>query len=112
MSTGPKGEWGGARPGAGRKKLTLSAAAVAGMLETAEVWAKEKKKTVDDILFGFIYDDDIPVMARVACVKIVKDYTMARPSEGGETDQALGPALYLPEERPDPANVIPIESAK
>ena len=112
MSTGPKGEWGGGRPGSGRKKMTLSAASVAQMLKTAEVWAKKKKKTVDDILFEFVYDEGIPVRERIACIKIVKDYTTAKLTEGGTTDEALGPAVYLPEERPDPGNVVPIAATK
>ena len=108
MATGPKTSWGGSRANSGRKRLTLSAAAVTRMLETAEVWADKKGKDIDDVLFSFIYDETAPIMARIACIKIVKDFTMARPEEGGETDRELGPVVYLPELRPDPANVVQI----
>ena len=112
MATGPKGSWGGPRPGSGPKTQTLSAQAVRKLVSTAEAWAAKTGKHIDDILVGFIYDETLSCRDRTLAIKLVKEYTMAKLVEGSENDVALGPALYLPEERPDPANVIPIESAK
>ena len=109
MATGPKSGWGGARPNSGPKKQTLSVAQVQKMLDKAKEKAEAEGKDVDDILLGFIYDEKMGVRDRTTCIKLWKDCTMARISEGGNADNALGPELYLPEERPDPAVVVPIK---
>jgi hypothetical protein len=108
MGTGPKGQWGGARPGSGQKPTTLSAESIQKLLKTARKWARKEKKDLDDVLFRIIYDEETPPQTRVLGIDLVKEYTMAKLEEGGENDRALAPAVYLPEERPDPGNVIPI----
>lgn len=101
MSTGPKTEnRGGYREGAGRKPETLSARQVAEMLRKAKKWAKENGEEIDDILLSFIYDKGLSVKDRTACIKLFKEYTMMKLQEGGETDKALGPAVFLPEQHP------------
>ena len=70
------------------------------MLKKAEKWAKEKGKDIDDILLGFIYDLDATLRDRTACIKLWKEQTVPRIQEGGGTDLALGPAVYLPELKP------------
>lgn len=100
MSTGPKKDnRGGARAGAGRKPETLSARQVQAMLDKAKERAKKEKKEIDDILLDLIYGDN-PPKDTLAAIKLWKEYTIAKLSEGGETDKALGPAVYLPEQRP------------
>ena len=111
MSTGPKEPRGGARVGSGRKPTTLSAQSIKKLIKTAKIWAKDQGKTVDDVLFGIIYDDAVLPNTRLLGIKLVKDYTMTKLAEGSEADKILGPAVYLPEERPDPANVVPIKAA-
>lgn len=91
---------GGKRPGAGRKPETLSANQVARMLRRARKWAKSKGKTIDDVLFAFIYSDQERTADRIACIKLFKELTTAKITEGGETDKALGPAFFLPEKHP------------
>jgi hypothetical protein len=109
MSTGPKAGWGGRREGAGAKKQTLSAFQVQQMLDKAKEYAEKYGKSVDDILLTFIYDEKASLKDRAACIKLWKEYTIAKLSEGGEADKNLGPGIYLPEERPDPAKVVPIK---
>lgn len=109
MATGPKSAWGGKRPGAGRPVNTLNAQQVDNMLTAAEKKAEEKGKTIDEILLGFIYDENNTKSERRQCIKVWKEYTMARLSEGGDTDKQLGPQVYLPEERPDSTKVVPIK---
>lgn len=101
VSTGPKKDnRGGAREGAGRKPQTLSMRQVQAMLDAADERAKKEKKTIDEILLDFIYDTKLTAKDRAACIKLFKDFSTAKISEGGETDTALGPAVYLPQQRP------------
>lgn len=109
MATGPKGSWGGRREGAGAKKQTLSAFQVQQMLDKAKEYAEKNNKTIDDILLSFIYDEEASLKDRAACIKLWKEYTIAKLSEGGDADKDLGPGIYLPGQRPDPAKVIPIK---
>ena len=117
MTTGPKHGWGGRRDGAGAKnKKTLSAHQVELMLKKAKEYAKKYGKTIDDILLQFIYNEgeekgELTKKDRAACIKVWKEYTVAKIQEGGKTDEALGPGIYLPEERPDPSKVVPISKA-
>ena len=114
MASGPKKieNRGGARPGAGRKPETLSVRQVKAMLDKAEEKAKEHGKTVDDVLLDFIYDSNVKDSDRIACIKLFKSNTMIKLSEGGEGDQALGPAFFLPEQRPDPAKIHVLNGGK
>lgn len=112
MSTGPKSGWGGARPGSGRKPQTLSQTQVREMLSAAKKRAAATGKTIDDILLGFIYDDDARMGDRLAAIKLWKEYTIAKLQEGGETDKGLAPQVFLPEALPDPAKVVHIDKGK
>ena len=91
---------GGARPNTGPKPQTLSMSQVAKMLRRARKKAKETGKTIDDILLGFIYAESEGIQHRLAAIKLWKEYTVAKLQEGGETDKALGPAVFLPEHHP------------
>ena len=114
---------GGKRPGAGRPKgyspgrETLSVRQVKEMLEKANAFAKKHEKTIDEILLEFIYGEtDIALMAegtieerlgqkvaikdRIACIKLWKEYTSPKITEGGEGDKELGPAVFLPDRHP------------
>ena len=100
MSTGPKSGWGGAREGSGRPKETLSAQQVRIMLSTAKKYADKYGKDIDEVLLDFVYGEEVPTKDRIACLKIWKEYTVAKLQEGGDTDKALGPAVFLPEHHP------------
>ena len=110
MSTGPKHGWGGARPNSGPQKWSLSRAQVQAMLDKAKEKAEKEGKEVDDILLEFIYDEELGAKDRMAGIKLWKDFSMAKISEGGEADKELGPGIYLPGERPDPSVVVPIKN--
>jgi len=101
MTDGQKVERrGGSRPNTGPKPQTLSANQVLKMLRKARKWAKKMGKDIDDILLGFIYDENGKMVERTACIKLWKEYTIAKMAEGGQTDKGLGPAVFLPEQRP------------
>ena len=79
------------------------------MLKLAKKYAKKYKKTVDDVILEFIYNEELPPTHRVNSIKLWKEITMPKISEGGATEQALGPGIYLPTEKPDPSVVVPIK---
>lgn len=104
MSTGPKQDnRGGYRPNAGRKPgpaRNLSTYQVERMLRKARRFAKQYGKDVDDILLEVIYSPQERTPDRLAAIKLWKEHTAPKISEGGEADKALGPAVFLPEHRP------------
>jgi len=47
-----------------------------------------------------IYDENISDNNRLAAIKLVKDLSSPKISEGGDADKFLGPAIFLPEKNP------------
>ena len=100
---------GGSRPGAGRKpqpRVTLSEFQVRRLLRKARRMALLTGKDVDDLLIEFIYHADGRIVDRLAAIKLFKEYTAPKPSEGGGANKNLGPKLFLPEQRPPELSVI------
>jgi hypothetical protein len=94
---------GGARPNSGPKKdpnRTLATYQVAKMLRKAKKLARLRGKDIDDILLEVIYSAQDKPRDVLAAIKIFKDLTMPKISEGGAADKALAPAVYLPAQRP------------
>ncbi len=102
---------GGARPGAGRKPTTLSAWQVDNLLKTLAKKAKETGRDIDQLLVDKVYDEALSDRNFLAAVKLVKDLTSPKLTEGGETDKQLGPSIYLPKQKPPPAAVTDIKEA-
>ena len=97
--------WGGARPASGPKPETLSVSQVRAMLKKAETYAKELGRDVDDILLDFIHakgerGEQATINQSIACIKLWKEYTIAKLEEGSEADRTLGPKVFLPEQHP------------
>ena len=106
IPTVKKDNRGGARPGAGRKPETLTADQVGKMLRKAKKWARKHEKTIDDIILAAIYGLDfhgktveVPANVQFQYVKLWKDLTVPKITEGGQTDKSLGPSVFLPEHR-------------
>lgn len=78
------------------------------MLNAANQYAKQHKKTLAMVLLDFAYNDKLSERDRMAAIKLFMDKTMANLSEGGEADKQLGPSIYLPEMKTDPGKVVPI----
>ncbi len=110
--TAKKENRGGARPNSGPKRQTLSVRQIREMRKAAEKRAKQEGKTLYDILLDFSYDTDLSVKDRQASTKLYLDKMHISVSEGGETDKALGPSIYLPEQKPTLAAVTDIKKAK
>lgn len=70
------------------------------MRRTARKWAKKYGKTIDEVLIGLIYDADGRAADVLAAIKVWKEYTAPKPSEGGTADKENGPMVYLPAHRP------------
>ena len=106
---------GGKREGAGRKpgRETLSVRQVREMRAKMKERAKLTGKDENDILIDFIQgldadggEVDISNRDRIACIKLWKEYTSPKLTEGGEADLDQGPAFYLPEQKD---NVVAIK---
>lgn len=86
------------------------------MLDAAKKFAKKHGKTIDEILLEFIYGETEVAMTaegdildnarvkvatkdRIACIKLWKEFTHPKLSEGGAADQE-GPSVFLPERHP------------
>ncbi len=91
---------GGARPNSGPKPFSLSTSQVKGLLRTVKKFSKEHGKSIDDILVGMVYDEKVTDNNRLAAIKLVKDLSAPKISEGGDADTHLGPAVFLPEKNP------------
>ena len=104
MGTGPKKEnRGGRRPGAGRPKgsrETLSVRQLKEFEQAAKKKAKETGKSLQDIVLSIAYDEKAAKRDQLAAAKLFWDKSIIPASEGGEADVANGPAVYLPEHRP------------
>ena len=107
--------WGGKRPGTGPKPETLSGAQVRKMLQTAKRFAKQYGQTIDEVLLTMVHapevhGEKVTVRDRLAAIKVF--YERSTMQEGGEADQFPGPAVYLPEKKPDLAKVVDLREAK
>lgn len=94
---------GGARPGSGRKpgsRETLGFRQVKKLLELEDKRHRKHGYGVADIILDAAYDAEATRRDRHAACKLWMDLTVVRVSEGSEADQALGPAVFLPEHRP------------
>ena len=99
--------WGGAREGSGPKREVLSVRQVKEMRAKMKERAKATGKDENDILIDFIQAVDgegdavkIALRDRIACIKLWKDYTSPKITEGGEADKTILPAVFLPSKHP------------
>mgnify|MGYP003148691516 CR=1 FL=1 len=114
MSTGPKpivrSTWGGARPGAGRKRQTMTEKAVRKMYRHQRKAESEHSQSVDERLLELIYNvsGEIPPTVQLGAIKLWKEHTQARPRESDQRvdDLISSPTIYLPEMVPDNVTAI------
>ena len=107
MNQVKKDNRGGKREGAGRPQEPLSVRQVRDMRDKMADRAKVTGKDENDILIDFLQGRDaknqpidIGIRDRIACLKLWKEYTSPKITEGGEADKVVGPAIFLPEEHP------------
>lgn len=101
---------GGKREGSGRKRLSISDQEVTLLIRSAKRKQKETGESVADQLIKAIYNEKGRI--RVSAIKVFYDQVVSAVSESdvsvSKTDR---PAIYLPEKKADPANVVPIKKA-
>lgn len=91
---------GGARPNSGPKPQTVSTTQLQEMRDAATAKAEATGKSLFDVCLDWIYDPDIKIDRQQAAWKLYTDKMLIKISEGGEADQVLGPAVFLPERHP------------
>lgn len=101
---------GGRREGSGRKRASISNQEVAKLIRAAKKKAKETGKSIADQLIDAIYAERGRL--RIAAVKVYYDQVVTAASEADvNVSKNDKPAIYLPEQKPDPANVVPMKKA-
>lgn len=100
---------GGKRDGSGPKRRSHSAAKVEELNERISDREKAEGKNIDDIALDILFDNGQRTIDRLKAYSILKEFSTIKAGEGGEADKELGPSVYLPEKRPDPAKVVPIK---
>jgi hypothetical protein len=91
---------GGARPNSGPKPQTLSARQLELMVKEVKRRARREKKTVMGVMLDLVYGQSTSDTLKIQAAKLILDKTTIQVGEGGEADKALGPAVFLPEQRP------------
>ena len=100
--------WGGARGGSGRKRAGISNTEVAALLKALKAKKKETGKSIYDQLADIIYGckRDVKVKERITAIKVAMEALIT--NAGGKDVRVTkvdGPTIYLPESKPDPANI-------
>lgn len=110
MATGPKGKWGGARAGSG-KKPAISEREFKSLLKAVKAEAKAAGTTWTEWFSKQMFSRDKNHSARFA--KMFMDQLKVRVTESNvNVTHTAGPAVYLPEEKPDPAKVKVLQGGK
>lgn len=123
--------WGGKRSGSGPKpKYMMSSNQIKKMLARMRKAKRETGVDEDEFLVNVISEGKSPdvrdqngeiitpgekadIKERLAATKIFKDYTMSKHTEKDiNITDARGPKIGLPEMKPDPAKLIPIDGGK
>lgn len=103
MGTGPKDRRGGARAGAGRKPQIVERE-FKGLLAAIKREAKGKGMTWQEWFARQMMGTNKELGAKYA--KMFMDQIKVRVTESNVTiNDNRGPAVYLPEEKPDPAKI-------
>jgi hypothetical protein len=115
LSTGPKARpnttpRGGARKGAGRKPtFGISEIELKGLFKALKKQAKERGENWQENFAKRLFSDDWRESA--AFHRMLTDQIKVNKQEKRvEITENKGPAIFLPEERPDPSKVVPIKA--
>lgn len=110
MATGPKGKWGGRRSGSGRKPQIVEKE-FKRLLAAIKSEAKEMGLTWQEWFAKQMLGKDKERSARFA--KMFMDQMKIGIQETSVTvNDNRAPAVYLPEEKPDPAKVRVVQGGK
>lgn len=115
MSTGPKNAWGGKRDGSGRKRAAFSDAQVVALIRAAKKKEKDTGVSVADQLMRMIYGRRTAVSnkEKLTAIKLFYDQVVTVASETeSHVTTSTEPAIYLPEQMPDPAKLVAVAGGK
>lgn len=110
MSTGPRFQWGGRRPGSGKKPLPPMEKLQKKLLKLAQKYEKKYGKSMGDIIielaYGKIDDINCRIMPkdRLQAAKTFFDIVINKGTETGTKKEKEKP-VTLPEMKPDPAKI-------
>ena len=103
---------GGTRKGAGRPKLTANQARIKAVTAVLKKYAQQQGKTIDEIACEMAYAiEGFEQITDTARLKAMNFLDAQRVAGGGADDSVAafpGPAVYLPEMRPDEGKVVDI----
>ena len=113
MATGPKKieTRGGYRPGSGRPRVEISDAEIKKLLREAKKKERETGKPIYAILMELAYGqaDNASPKDQIAAIRLYIDAVVSRAQQRDIKVTTLQePAVYLPEQKPDPAKIVPI----
>lgn len=112
MATGPKGSWGGRRPGSGPKKATIGEKLKKRLLKEMRLYEKDTGISLEKRLLDYAHGKVRGAGPReaLAAMKIAYDMLVTKSSESNvNVTHNTGPSVYLPEERPDPAKLVVVK---
>jgi hypothetical protein len=117
MATGPKKveTRGGSRPGAGRPRIEISDQEVKKLIKAARKKEKETGKGIFDILVSMAYGDDYRVTPKdqISAIRLYVDAVVSKAQQKDvKVTTTQEPAVFLPEQKPDPAKLVPITGGK
>lgn len=120
---------GGSRPGAGRKRSTISEQALKRLMKAFEAKAKEQGRDVFDLLAEIAFNNmavitkswnsadqkkekitlEVPVRDRLAAIGLYMTYTISKHSEKEVETRQIGPTIKLPpiKKKPDDEIIYP-----
>ena len=110
-----KAGWGGRREGAGRprKTKTSSQKIKEAYVKACRELTKEFGESPQKAVLRLVYQPTVQDSVRVAALKCFNEAVLVKESERRlEIDRGSAPQIYLPEKRPDPAKLIPINGGK
>ena len=104
---------GGFRPGAGRPKLTRTQAQVDAVAKVLRKYGRRTRRDMYSVAASMAWGLDefegIADATRLKAIQFLDGCTKV--AEGRDADHTFpGPAVYLPEKRPDPAKVLPLHN--
>ena len=103
---GIKGASGGARPGAGRKRIkkTISEKIQNNYLKAARKIAREKGMTIEEHLLRMLFDSEVQDTVKASIMKSYNEAMIAKTvSQNISVTKDKGMAVRLPPKRQDPA---------
>lgn len=106
---------GGKREGSGRKRVSISDGEVKKLLREFRKKEKETGKSVWGELAAIALRSEkkVTVKEQTTAIKLYAECTISRASESNvSVTKKTEPAIYLPEQLPDPAKLVAVNGGK